>query len=135
MVMLGGILFQMGTGFCSSAGRLLTLINPAAITAFVGFALEFFIRFALHRPIHMSVPQASSSSTMELNPMGTQGDDVVEVDDTEVAKFKAGRRDRLELTRRLKLMISGLAVSTVLIFIRWVIFFLLHRTNFSTCLD
>jgi hypothetical protein len=86
--MLAGIAFQM-----------------VGITLYVGLASEFLWRYITRRPVRAGGAVASDHSAIELADKASQSQE-------------GSMLDRSKATKRIKLMLSGLVFSTLVIFIR-----------------
>jgi hypothetical protein len=110
--MLGGIIFQMSKSPYFRVCAIPPNECPVAITAYVGLASEFFTRFFTQKPLHK--PQPRIPLDIEDAKLTDPNASYLSVYSFAESRMVVG----VELDTRMKLMIGGLAFSTLVIFIR-----------------
>jgi hypothetical protein len=86
--------------------------TSVSITAYVTFATEFFTRLFTRKPLRQALQFSDIELVVGADPQGSYS--------TSTASPKLA--DGAQVSGRMKLMIIGLAISTLLIFIRYVQF-------------
>lgn len=118
-IMVGGILVQMGMSppsiFLAHLNYAYPFLCLAAITIFCIVAIEYFYRVLKEKPLRAAEPATAVQMTQQnLSSSGT----LLGQHENLSGKLSTGGEGRVNLTRKIQLMILGLSISTILIYIR-----------------